>query len=130
MFEKASRLQLRFGTHKGNLSVEDLWDLPLTSRNSNSTSLDDIAKSLNRQLKEMDTESFVVKSPKADAVLQLQFDIVKHVIGVRLAESEKAATVREAKEKKDKILSIIAKKQDEKLESSSLEELQQIAASL
>jgi hypothetical protein len=31
LFQKATRAKLRFETPKGLLSVEDLWDLPLTS---------------------------------------------------------------------------------------------------
>lgn len=27
MFKQASKMKLRFATSKGNLSVEDLWDL-------------------------------------------------------------------------------------------------------
>lgn len=130
MFEKASKLKLRFETGKGNLAVEDLWDLELTERKSGAVDLNTVAILVSRKLKETETESFVTDTPKADALLQLKMDIVKHIISVKLAEKEKAATARVAKEKKDKILSIIAKKQDEKLESTSLEELQQIAASL
>jgi len=129
MFEKASRLALRFITPKGSLSVEDLWDLPLTAANAG-TSLDNIAKGLYRQLKEADTESFVVKAKKSDEILQLKFDIVKHIIEIRLAENERASAKKEAKEKKQKILSIIAQKQDEKLLGSSLEDLQKLADSL
>ena len=134
MFEKAARLQLRFDSAQGNLTVEDLWDLPLTLRangnRANRACLDDIAKALNKQIKETDTESFVVKAPKVDTITQLKFEIVKHIIDVKLAEAEVAAAKQEAKEKKDKILAIIARKQDEKLEGASLEDLQAMVATL
>ena len=51
MFEKASRAKIRFETSKGSLTVEDLWDLPLTS-NTGKADLDDIARGLHSQLKE------------------------------------------------------------------------------
>ena len=44
IFEKASRLQLRFASTKGSLSVEDLWGLSLES-------LDTLAKAVNKQIK-------------------------------------------------------------------------------
>lgn len=34
IFEQASRQKLRFETSAGKLSIEDLWDLPLTSNNN------------------------------------------------------------------------------------------------
>ena len=75
-FEKASRIRLRFDTPQGSLTVEDLWQLPLTSRTGRAN-LDDIAKSLNRQLKETAEESFVVKNNKTNEAFLDRVYIVK-----------------------------------------------------
>ena len=57
MFEQATRNKLRFESTKGPLSVEQVWDAPLTSRNG--FSLDDIAKQAKRELDALSEESFV-----------------------------------------------------------------------
>jgi hypothetical protein len=49
IFEQATRRAIRFESAKGDLSVEQLWDLPLQSRNQ--FDLDTVAKTVNRQLK-------------------------------------------------------------------------------
>lgn len=128
MFEQASRIKLRFDTAVGVLNVEDLWDLPLTS--SRGISLDDIARSAHRQIKGAETESFVVKTTSANATLQLSFDIVKHIIDVKLAEKEAALAASANREKKQRILAIIADKKDEQLKGAPLEELEALAATL
>lgn len=122
MFEKASKLKLRFVSSKGYLTVEDLWELPLTSRNDR-PNLDDIAKELFKDLKESDDVSFVHKDKKSDSVKQLKFDIVKHIIDVRLAENEARDNARLNAEKKQKILAIIADREDDALRGTSLDEL-------
>ena len=128
MFEKASRLKLRFNTAKGAVSVEELWDIPLTSRNG--FSVDEIAKDLNRQLKDGGEESFVVESSGPNEILQLGFDIVRHVIKVRLDEARIIATAKTLREKKQKIMSLIAKKEDEVLESEGIDKLREMLESL
>ncbi len=130
MFEKAARLKLRFESSNGALSVEDLWDLPLTGGTANKTNLDKIAMALSRQLKEEATESFVNKPPRPNGELQLKFDIVKHVIDVRMAEAEAAKNKADSKAKKDRIMEIIAKKQDAALENASTEELLKMVEAL
>lgn len=130
MFEKASRLGLRFETHKGLLTVEDLWNLPLTSIRHDRANLDDIAVGLFRQLKESDTESFVKKAAKKDDTVQLAFDIVKHIIDVRIAEDEAAAIAKANAEKKRRILEIIAHKEDEQLTGLSLDDLKAMVQTL
>lgn len=129
MFEKATRLKLRFETVVGDLTVEDLWDLPLTSRTGRAN-LDDLARGLHRELKEAEETSFVVKASAADERLQLAFDVVKRVIDVRLAEAEAEKLAGENRARKQKLLSLIAEKQDESLKASSVEELQAMVEAL
>jgi len=86
IFEQASRLKLRFETTRGNISVEDLWGLPLTPK-SDRVNLDQIAVELHQKIEAQGTTSFV-KSAKKDEVLQLKFDIVKHIIDTKQAENE------------------------------------------
>lgn len=95
MFEQATRLKLRFavGT-RVNLTVENLWDLPLT--NIKGEDLDHIAIELQEKLS-TNEKSFVVQQSKTkEAQLnQLKFDIVKHIIDVRLEEQKVANLERQ-----------------------------------
>lgn len=122
MFEKASRLKLRFDSPKGLLSTEDLWDLPLTS-NTGRANLDDIARALFGQLKSDTNISFVNADQKSDTADQLKFDVVKHIIDVRLKERAEAAVASERAAKKQLIMSIIAEKETDGLKGASLEDL-------
>ena len=128
MFEKASRLKIRFPSPKGLLSVEDLWDLPLTS-NTGKANLDDIARTLHRELKDEDV-SFVTPAAGKDEATQLAFDVVRHVIEVRVAENRAEITARENREKKQRILALIAQKENEALAGQSLDDLKKLAESL
>lgn len=121
MFEKASRLKLRFNTTKGSIGIEDLWDLPLTSRSK--VNLDDIAKGLSRELKQCEEESFVVQQSSANEILCLKFDLVKHIIGVRLEEAKAKESQAVNQAKKDKLSRLIEQKGDEALAGKSIEEL-------
>ena len=123
MFEKAARLKLRFDSPKGLVTVEDLFDLPLTVRNGGA-SLDNVAKGIARQIRDTETESFVLTTSKADTILQLKLEIVKHVIAIKKAEADAADKAAEKKATKQKILAIIADKKDEQLKGSSIEDLE------
>ena len=126
MFEQASRQKLRFDTLKGLLSVEDLWDLPLTGP----VSLDTIAIDLHRQTQADSNVSFVITDRKTDPSVQLRFEIVRHVIDVRLEEKKTADDAREASVKKQKLLAILARKEDAELEGASVDELRRMVAEL
>ena len=129
MFEKASRQKLRFDTPKGQLSVEDLWDLPLYSL-TGKANLDDIARVLDANLKAGTSKSFVNKATSADEVLKLKFDIVIHVINTRLDEREAANKIAEKREQKQKIMAIIEQKKDAALSEASLADLEQMLAGM
>jgi hypothetical protein len=124
IFEIATRQKVRFHSPKGQLSCEDLFDLPLTS--ASGPSLDGIAKGLHRQLKDAEEFSLVSVPSKASELLQLQFAIVKHVFEVKKAEAEVARLAREKREQKQRIMEIMSHKQDEALQGKSLEELQKM----
>lgn len=129
LFEQATRNKVRFETPQGMLTVEDLWDIPLTSARGRAN-LDDIARALHRKIKETETESFVIKAPKADELTQLKFELVKHVIDVRLAENAAAEQLRLNREKKQQLLALIAQKENEQLQGHTLEELKAMAEGL
>jgi len=126
MFEQATKQKLRFDSSKGSLTVEDLWDLNLSA---GSCSLDTLAKSINREIKQAEEESFVVKRSRASETLNLKFEIVKHIIDVRVAEAEAKVEATERKKQRIKIMELIAKKEDQSLENKSLDELKALLGS-
>lgn len=122
MFEIAAREKIRFNTVKGVQTVEDLFDIPLVAEGAK-LSLDQIAIDLFQQLKDEGVTSFVLKEKPANSQLQLKFDIVKHIIKVRLAEKEATEKTAELKRRKQQIMALISQKENEALASSSIEEL-------
>ncbi len=122
MFEKAARAKLRF-PYKGSITVEDLWDLSVTE-------LDGIFKTLNRQVKAIKEESLLDKRTIADETLELQINIVKHIVAVKQTENEIRQAAREKAVRKEKLLEILARKKDGELEGKSIAELEAELASL
>ena len=123
LFETASKQKLRFTTAKGLLSTEDLWDLPLTT-------LNELAKSLNKQVKEAGEESFIEVKSSANEKLDNMFEIVKHIIKVKLTERETLKVAKENATKKAQILELIHQKKNESLASMPVEELEKMLADL
>lgn len=118
LFIFATRNKVRF-PFKGMISVEDLWDLSLTN-------LDSIYKTLNKQVKQSEEESLLTTKADVDTELEVQIAIVKHIVSVKLAEQEARDKARTKREQKQKIMSIIATKQDEALQNSSIDDLQKM----
>ncbi|MHA1302118.1 MAG: hypothetical protein ACTSPI_00250 [Candidatus Heimdallarchaeaceae archaeon] len=123
MFEKTTRLKLRFETVRGNVTAEDLWDMPLLSRDN--FNLDTVARVLHKEVKESDEISFVKSSSNSKAaLLELRFDIVKHVIATKLKESEAREAFVVKKEKKDFLLRLIKDKKEDAFKDKSVDDLE------
>ena len=115
MFEKAVKGKYRF-PYKGQIVVEDLYDLPLGS-------LDTVFKTLNAEVKKTDEESLLQTKSEEDDILATKIEIVKYIFNEKLEAAER-------KEKKQKIMQIIATKQDEALRNASVEDLQKMLGEL
>jgi len=115
IFEIATRKKLRF-QFRGLCSVEDLWDIPLKS-------LDEMYKVLMSEKKAQSEDSLLEDKSQASSDISLGIDILTHIVQTRLDE-QKVAKGRKAKaERKQKLMEILADKQDEALKNLDVEEL-------
>lgn len=129
MFEKATRQKYRFPSTKGELTVEQLWDLPLQARGG--FDLDSIAKTVNAELKSVTEESFVqTNSNPKKAPLEAKLEILKHIIKVKQEEAAAAAKRVATQEEIRKLEDVLARKSDQQLEGLSPEEIQAKLAAL
>nr|DAJ47664.1 MAG TPA: hypothetical protein [Caudoviricetes sp.] len=118
MFEYATRNKVRF-PFKGQISVEDLWDL-------RANDLDTVFKTLNRQVKQSKEESLLTTKTAEDTVLDIQIAIVKHIFDIKMQEANARLLDKEHKAQKQKIMAILANKQELELQNKSVDELQKM----
>lgn len=117
-FEYATRRKLRF-QFKGQLSVEDLWDLTPKQ-------LDEIFKALNAQAKLAAEESLLQVKSADDKLTDIKIEIVKYIVNTKLAEAQAKQEAVALKQQEQKIKELIAAKQEASLENKSEEDLQKI----
>lgn len=124
IFEQASRSKLRFDTNRGTLTVEQLWDMPLTSKN-NSFDLDTLARGVSQGLKSLSEESFVeASSNPVKAEEELKLEILKHIIQVKLDARTNAVKALEKAAQKHTLQEILAQKKQQALYEMPVTELE------
>lgn len=123
MYKEASKMKLRFATVKGNLSVEDLWDLNLVT-------LDKMAVVIDEELSKNPKKSFISEITPEDKVSKLKLDILKDIITTKLEDKAKKDSEKQRLSERKKLLEILAKKEAENLENLSIEELKKKIAEL
>jgi len=118
MFEMATRNQFRF-PYKGMINSEDLWQL-------SPKELDSIFKTLNSQLRQIKEESLLEAKTMEDQILDTKINIVKYIFNVKQEEEQLRLKAKENKEKKQKLMEILASKQDQDLLDKSAEDIQKM----
>ena len=131
LFESAARNRFRFNSPKGELTVEDLYALPLTS-STGKANLDDIAKGLYSEIKAAgEVQSFVGGTKKADTtILEEKFELVKYVIDTIVAEREAKNNADKFNAQMARLRELIERRREENLSASSVEDLERMLSDL
>lgn len=121
IYKEANQKKLRFFTDRGNLSTEQLYDL---SENK----LKELIKQANQTLvnENPDSLSFLDEVDSVDPISKLRFEILKDIYLTKKSEREAATTKQKNEEHNQKILSLIAKKQEDQLTEMSVEDLEKM----
>lgn len=139
IFEKATRRKLRFVVPSNNvdkeghrlLDVEQVWDLPLQSRRANACTIESLGNAVVRELKSLETESFVsTSSSPRKSELELQLAILEHIRDERKKEAAVAEQAAERAAQRQQILEALGNKEKEAINSLSLDELRARLAEL
>ena len=115
IFEQAVRNKYRF-PFRGLCTVEDLWDLSVAN-------LDTVYKELNKQKKQSEEDSLLESKTSEDVRLDNMIEIVKHIVSTKQNEQAEKLLAKEKKEKDKFIMDLIKRKQNERLENMTIEEL-------
>jgi len=122
IFKQATKLGLRIQTSKGVLNVEQLWQL---SQNDLSSAIKAVKKVLKKNDNDDDL-SFLESTKVIDIENQLRFDILKDIYLSKMKETEELRDADANKKHNQRILALIAEKQEGKLRDMSVEELEKL----
>lgn len=123
IFERAARRALRFSSSVGLLTTEELFTLDLV--HPRKPNLNAIGVGIMEELKGMGEFNLVDEKPNARKdELELQLEIVKHIIESKKADALAAQTRAENQEKRKKLLGILADKKDEAYKNMTPEQIE------
>ena len=120
IFEKASRVKLRFNTQQGPVSVENLWTASISSLINLEEQLTEVVESYGKT-----TRRKTIKNEEQKAN-ELRLEIVTHIIDTLEAENKANSEKQENKAHNDKIKALILQKQEASLANLSVEELEKL----
>ena len=123
MFENALKNGFRYPSNKGLITTEDLFCLSLND-------LNEIAKKINKLIKDSEEESFISGPNFNNNNDSKRLDIIKHIINLKINEQNAKMIEKSNAEKRQRILEIINKKDEESLKNMSKEELEKLLTSI
>ena len=122
IYKEALRRNIRF-EFKGLRSTEELWDMRLEE-------LDSIFQFLNAQRKTKSEESLLSTQNPEVSELDLKIEIVRDIVGTLLQEKAEREESANKAARKQKILEMVARKEDDELGNLSADELKALANQL
>lgn len=129
IFKQATKLKLRFSSVRGDLTVEDLWDLPLTSKSN--LSLDGVGKPIQKALRESDEDSLVaVPTTSKNELNSLRLAVIKEIISVKQEENLIKQNQAAIESQKALLKQALASKKVDEINSLSVEEIEKRLASM
>lgn len=124
LIEKAVLQNWFFDTKQGLMTVQQVAQLPLKTTVSTKASLENVAQGVYSQLQDKQQQSFVDDVPAGDLKLTQQLEIVKQIIEIKKSALVSANAEVLRKQELQKLQDVMARKQDQSLESMSLEDIQ------
>lgn len=122
MFEAATRHKYRF-PFRGQISVEDLWDLTPAQLNT-------VFKTLSAEAKAMEEESLVRQRTEEEVVLENKISIVRYIFEKKQEEAEARKQKAVNAEKRRRLMDLIASKEEAALGEKSIEDLKKMLEDL
>lgn len=124
MFITATRQAYRFPSASGELTIEQLWTLPLTSSRAHQACLDDIARSIHKELTDIGETSFVNTKPNPKKPeLEIKLEVVKLIIQTKQEENAAKAAKIAAANEAAKLEAILETKEASELQNLSADEI-------
>jgi siroheme synthase (precorrin-2 oxidase/ferrochelatase) len=124
-FVEATKTKLRFSVN-GQLSVEDLWDLPLNK-------LDEMAVAIDAE-QSGSRKSFLANPDRKVTIAQqqdaLRLEVLKQVIETKQAENTAKREAADKRQRKEFLQRLLDKKKIDQLESLSAEDIEKELAAM
>lgn len=129
IYKEALLNKVRFSTNVGLLTLEEVMDLPLTSKSG--LSVDSLAVDLVNKLKNENKEIVsLVNEDKEDIeryVDELKLEVLKDIIEYKKALIEEKRKAQAENSEKRRIMEALARKKEDKYNDMSIEELEELS---